>query len=221
MRHLNLLTVVVCLFFSTGYAQQEKTTQAEKMNQKNDSIRTVNISNETALLSLQKINPRATLTVTSTAFTANQTIPETYSDLGEKISPPLQWTAPPDTTKSLVILMEDPDAPKPKPFIHWVLYDLPPTLTSLRIGVPNNHQLPDFDNARQGINSRGSIGYFGPHPPPQDKAHHYHFQIFALDKRLDLLPGKSQDEVFAAMKDHVVAAGELVGEYAQKNEAKP
>jgi Raf kinase inhibitor-like YbhB/YbcL family protein len=109
--------------------------------------------------------------------------------------------------------MEDPDAQLPKPFIHWVMYDIPPDTTALRQGLPTELLLKQYNNIPQGINSRGSIGYFGPRPPYKDADHHYHFMIFALDKKLNMLPGADRNTLLSAMKGHVIASGTLVGTY--------
>jgi Raf kinase inhibitor-like YbhB/YbcL family protein len=84
--------------------------------------------------------------------------------------------------------MEDPDAPKPKPVVHWLLFNVPADVTHLREGIPGAPALEEPKSAMQGANTRGATGYFGPRPPVNDP-HHYHFQIFALDTTLALKPG--------------------------------
>ena len=84
-------------------------------------------------------------------------------------------------------MMEDPDAPKPKPVVHWLLFNVPADITHLREGVPGAPALEDPKGAMQGTNTRGTTGYFGPRPPGNDP-HHYHFQLFALDTALALKP---------------------------------
>jgi Raf kinase inhibitor-like YbhB/YbcL family protein len=152
------------------------------------------------------------IAITSTSFAGNGTIPTKHADYGEKISPALSWTVPP-SAKSLVVIVEDPDAKEPKPFVHWVLYNLPPSFAALPEAVPGAPRLPEFGGALQGRNSRGTIGYFGPRPPKGDPAHHYHFQVFAVDAMLELDPGATASGVVAAMNKHVVGRGELVGLY--------
>jgi len=152
------------------------------------------------------------IAITSTSFAGNGTIPTKHADYGEKISPALSWTVPP-SAKSLVVIVEDPDAKEPKPFVHWVLYNLPPSFAALPEAVPGAPRLPEFGGALQGRNSRGTIGYFGPRPPKGDPAHHYHFQVFAVDAMLELDPGATASVVVAAMNKHVVGRGELVGLY--------
>jgi Raf kinase inhibitor-like YbhB/YbcL family protein len=155
----------------------------------------------------------AAMTVNSRAFSANGAIPTKHADYGEKISPDLSWTAVPPSAKSLVLIAEDPDAKEPKPFVHWVLYNLPPSNSALPESVPGTPRLPEFGGALQGRNSRGTIGYFGPRPPKGDPPHHYHFQVFAVDTMLNLDPGATATAVLAAMKGHVVGRDELIGLY--------
>ena len=112
--------------------------------------------------------------------------------------------------------MEDPDAKRVKPFIHWVAYDIPADSTGLPLGVPTLPRLETpVAGMLQGKNSRGTVGYFGPRTPVGDPPHHYHFQLFAVDRKLGLEPGASREEVLAAMAGHVLARGELVVRYQQ------
>ena len=97
------------------------------------------------------------------------------------------------------------------------IYDIPAGVTRLREGIPGTPILQDPKDAKQGPNSMGSIGYTGPKPPVGDPAHHYHFQIFALDvPTLDLEPGAKRDAVLKAMEGHVLAEGEIVGTFERK-----
>lgn len=163
-------------------------------------------------LAIERVKGNAAeLTVTSQAVPANGSIPLKHSDYGEKVSPDLSWSGVPAAARSLVVLMEDPDAREPKPFVHWVLYNLPPSSRSLPESIPGNPRLPEFGGALQGRNSRGTIGYFGPRPPHGDPQHHYHVQIFASDVPLILDPGATAAAVLAALEGHVVAKGQLVG----------
>jgi Raf kinase inhibitor-like YbhB/YbcL family protein len=155
----------------------------------------------------------AAISVTSKSFSANGSIPVKYADYGEKVSPDLSWSGVPASAKALVLLVEDPDAREPKPFVHWVLYNLPPSTKALPESIPGQPRLPEFGGVLQGRNSRGTIGYFGPRPPKGDPPHHYHFQIFAVDAPLTLDPSATATAVLAALKGHVVAAGELVATF--------
>ncbi|MFT3784660.1 MAG: YbhB/YbcL family Raf kinase inhibitor-like protein [Tepidisphaeraceae bacterium] len=154
------------------------------------------------------------ITVTSPAFKDGGDIPFENSDLGQKISPALKIEGVPPATRSIVIIVEDPDAPSPRPFDHWLLYDLPSTTTSLREGVPGLPILAGLGFAKQGVNSFGSTGYFGPHPPSDHGAHRYYFQVFAMDGLLDTVkPNAKKADLIAAMRGRVLAKGVLMGHF--------
>lgn len=158
----------------------------------------------------------AMIVVHSQAFGAGQAIPPKYADDGEKVSPDLSWTGVPTSTKSLVVLVEDPQAQEPKPFVHWLLYNLPPSFSALPEAVPGTPRLREFGGALQGRSSRGFTGYFGPHPPKGDPAHHNHFEVFAVDTMLNLEPNSAPEEILAALRGRVIGRGELVGMYATR-----
>ena len=160
---------------------------------------------------------RDTLDLGSDDFSGGGTIPITFSAYGQDISPCLAWTGVPAGTRTLALLMEDPDATAVTPFVHWVAWNIAPSLSALPEAVPAVPQVPDLMNLRQGRNTRGSIGYFGPRPPIGDQSNHYHFQLFALDTVLNLVPGSSREDLLAAMEGHVLAKGELIGTYEQEN----
>jgi Raf kinase inhibitor-like YbhB/YbcL family protein len=155
------------------------------------------------------------LTVSSPAFGANGAIPRQHSAYYEDISPPLSWGALPAGTRSVAVIMDDPDAASAKPVNHWLAWNIPPALTALPEAVPTLPQVDTLQNIRQGRNSRGSTGYFGPRPPVGDKPHRYHVQLFALDKTLDILPGSDRETLLRAMQGHVLGKGEVVGTYRQ------
>ena len=163
------------------------------------------------------------LTVTSAAFREGQPIPAIYSSYDQGASPPLQWTAGPQGTQSYVLLLEDPDAKTtPLPVIHWVVWNIPANVTSLREGLEPLDRLEDPMGLRQGGNSMGTVGFKGPRPPAGDDAHHYHLELFALDRQLALHVGANRDDVLNAMQGHVLASGELKGVFARPaSPAKP
>jgi Raf kinase inhibitor-like YbhB/YbcL family protein len=148
----------------------------------------------------------ATLAVSSPAFAAGGAIPLRYTAYGEGVSPPLTWSRLPDGTKSLALMLEDPDATSHRPFVHWLLWNIDPAAGGIAEGA-----LPA--GAVQGRNHRGRAGYFGPRPP--GGRHHYHFQLFALDRPLPLPAGADRESLLAAMKGHVLAKGDLVGLFAR------
>ena len=109
--------------------------------------------------------------------------------------------------------MDDPDAPRPQPWVHWVLYRIPADVTTLPEGVPPSERVPDPGGAMQGRNSWNRIGYGGPEPPHGHGVHHYHFKVYALDTQLTLAPGATKEALLKAMEGHIIGQGELVGTY--------
>jgi Raf kinase inhibitor-like YbhB/YbcL family protein len=159
---------------------------------------------------------QGSLDVSSPAFTDGGAIPAIYSEYEQGVSFPLEWTGGPTGTASYLLIMEDPDAAKPKPFVHWVAWNIPASVTGLREGLQEQDVLTDPPGLRQGVNSRGTVGYLGPRPPAGDPPHTYHVQIFALDAVLDMpFSGADRDQVLAAAKGHVLARGELTGTFAR------
>ncbi len=157
-------------------------------------------------------SPKTAMQITSTAFAQGQPIPAKYTCDTRDVSPPLQWSGVPSGAKSLVLLVNDPDAPVGD-WVHWVVYDLPATATGLPEDTPKSQHLPG--GAKQGLNDFRRMGYGGPCPPP-GKAHRYFFRIYALDRLLDLKPGLKKSDVERAMQGHVLAQGELMGTYQRK-----
>lgn len=149
----------------------------------------------------------ASMSVTSRAFGNGGAIPVDYSCDGANRSPPIAWSAPPEGTKTLAIVLDDPDAPGGT-FVHWVVYDLPPSTLTLSEGA----DLAAL-GALEGTNGFDRPGYGGPCPPRREM-HRYYFHVYALDKALGLKPGASRDEVDAAMSRHVLAEGALMGTFA-------
>jgi len=155
------------------------------------------------------------LAVSSSSFARNGAIPARNSEYADGVSPALAWSAVPGA-KSYAIVMEDPDARPVTPVVHWLAWNIPANVTSLPEGVQEQARLTDPDGVLQGRTTHGSMGWYGPHPPVGDKPHHYHFQVYALDKVLDLPWGAERDQLLDALQGHVLAKGELVGTYAQK-----
>jgi Raf kinase inhibitor-like YbhB/YbcL family protein len=151
-----------------------------------------------------------TLNITSTAFTSGQPIPSQFSCKGEGISPPLAWGGMPTGTKSLALIMDDPDAPMGT-FVHWVIFNLPPSSAGLAEATPTSPQLPD--GSTQGANSAGRTGYTGPCPP--SGTHRYFFRLYALDAALSLSSGTTKEQLLKAMDGHVLAQGELMGTFSK------
>jgi Raf kinase inhibitor-like YbhB/YbcL family protein len=154
------------------------------------------------------------IVVTSPSFAANRSLGLQYSEYGDGFSPALTWNAVPSAV-SYVLIVEDPDAKPITPFVHWLAWNIPASVTQLPEGVQEQPRLTLPEGVLQGRNSRGSTGYYGPHPPVGDPAHHYHFQVFALDTMLSAPPGADRAALLEAVKGHVIARGEIVGLYAQ------
>ena len=150
--------------------------------------------------------------LTSTAFQHQGSIPTRYTCEGEDVSPPLQWTEPPAGTRSLALIVDDPDAPDPRAprvvWVHWVLYNLPADASGLPEAVAPR-DLPE--GTGQGLNDWKRLGYGGPCPPIG--RHRYFFKLYALDTRLDGLNGPTKSQVLKAMEGHVLGEAELVGTY--------
>lgn len=155
------------------------------------------------------------LVLMSSRFTAGGAIPPVYTCQGADHAPPLHWSGVPATAKSLALVVDDPDAPDPKApkmtWVHWVLYDVPPTATSLPEGVTRATLPP---GTREGKNDWGQPGWRGPCPPIG--RHRYFFKIYALDVVLPDLKTPDKAKLEAAMKGHVVAEGRLIGTYEKQ-----
>ena len=144
----------------------------------------------------------------SPAFSHNGPIPPDHTCDGANTPPPLEWNGVPDGTKSLALIVDDPDAPDPKApkrtYVHWVLYDIPSAATGLARGVPPS-------GAREGRNDFGRRGYGGPCPPVG--RHRYFLKLYALDVALGDLGAATKEALERAMRDHVLDHAELVGTY--------
>jgi Raf kinase inhibitor-like YbhB/YbcL family protein len=151
--------------------------------------------------------------LTSTAFDDGSRIPVLYTCEGGDSSPALQWTGVPDSARSLALVVDDPDAPT-ETWVHWVLYNVPPTLNSMPEGIPTTDTLAN--GSRHGTNSFRRLGYGGPCPPRGHGAHRYVFRLYALDMLLDLAPGAKKEAVLEAMEEHVLATAQLMGTYSRE-----
>lgn len=154
------------------------------------------------------------ITVTSGSFAPGADMPLRHSEYADGVSPSLMWTAVPGA-RSYLVIAEDPDARPVKPFVHWLAWNIPASVTHLPEGLQEQPRLEQPEGLLQGRTTRGNTGYYGPRPPVGDAPHAYHFQVLALDTLLDLPPGSDRDAVLAAARGHVLARGELVGRYAQ------
>ena len=145
---------------------------------------------------------KKSMIITSSAFKNNSKIPSKYTCDGENINPPLEFSDIPKETNSLVLIMDDPDAPS-KTWVHWVLYSIPPS--TAKIGENSAAE------GIQGITDFGTEGYGGPCPP--SGTHRYFFKLYALDTILDAPSGLTKQQVLEKVRDHVIEETELVGLY--------
>jgi len=152
------------------------------------------------------------LEIRSPAFLQDAPIPSLYTCQGEDVSPPLTWTGVPPEAKSLVLIVDDPDAPDPEApkmtWVHWVLYNLPPDSLGLAEDV---RKLPE--GAGEGFNDWKRTGYGGPCPPVG--RHRYFHKLYALDCRLTGLERPTKEQVERAMEGHVLAKARILGTYAK------
>lgn len=153
------------------------------------------------------------LTLTSAAFTHRNAIPTKYTCEGADLSPPLTWSDLPQGTKSVALIVDDPDAPDPAApkmtWVHWVLYNLPPAINGLPEGVS---VLPS--GTLHGLNDWHNTKYGGPCPPVG--RHRYFFKLYALDTELQDLGRPTKPMLEQAMQGHVLGQAELVGTYQKQ-----
>jgi Raf kinase inhibitor-like YbhB/YbcL family protein len=152
------------------------------------------------------------ITLTSTAQRADGRIEDQYTAYFDNRSPPLNWTSAPDV-KAWAIIVEDPDAPREQPFVHWMIWNIEGQIQHLDAGLPNAPRPVTPQAAIQGKNDMGGYGYFGPRPPQGHGLHRYYFQIFALDDFLAMDEDTPLAELLNALKGNTIAKGELMMTY--------
>ena len=157
---------------------------------------------------IKPLTEGGSMKLTSTAFADGEKMPQEFAKLGANHIPPLEINGVPEGTKSLAIIVHDPDAPLPGGFYHWTLWNIPPQTTSIGEGnVPSD--------AVEGETSWGTSGYNGPQPP--FGTHRYIFYLYALDMNLSLPAGSSVKELKAAIKGHAIEAASLTGMFGAKD----
>ena len=153
------------------------------------------------------------ITIWSEAFKNGEYIPVEYTCDGKNISPGLSWSGIPAGTKSIALIMDDPDAPMGT-FVHWVLFNIPADINNLPSRIRNKE--PFFTHeTHHGTTGFGRIGYGGPCPPIG--VHRYYFRIYALDALLSMKSGTTRKQLDKAMKEHILATGEFFGLYKRSN----
>jgi Raf kinase inhibitor-like YbhB/YbcL family protein len=155
------------------------------------------------------------VTLSSSAFRHGEDIPREYTCDGDDVSPPLEWQELPQRARSLALIVDDPDAPNPAApkttWVHWILYNLPPSTRSLPRGTTGSNLPP---GTRQGLNDWRRVGYGGPCPPIG--RHRYFHKLYALDVELPDLGTPTKPALERAMAGHVLASAELVGTYQRR-----
>lgn len=151
--------------------------------------------------------------VSSLAFTDHERIPVAYTADGAGLSPPLHWTGVPRGCASLVLIVEDADAPTPQPLVHAIVVDLPPADGALREGALSSPGHEATQDLRAGRNSYLRAGWLPPDPPPGHGVHRYAFQLFALDAAPGFSGTPGRDELIEAVHEHGLASGCLIGTY--------
>ena len=151
----------------------------------------------------------------SSVMNAGETMPRDYTPDGRNVSPPLSWSGLPDGTRELALVCADFGAGNPPPWVHWIIYSIPPTASGLPEGLPIEPHVAMpavLAGAIQGLNGWRRPYYRGP-APPAGTPHLYHFTLYALDRPLGLDPGLSRRELLEAIEGHVLGRGELVQVY--------
>jgi Raf kinase inhibitor-like YbhB/YbcL family protein len=168
--------------------------------------------NETAPSDPAKGGIQMTIELTSRAFSHNDSIPVIHTCDGKDISPPLSWSSLPAATRSLALIVDDPDAPDPKApkmtWVHWVLYNIPTDTAGLAENAPRG-DLPA--GTLEGLNNWGRNDYGGPCPPIG--RHRYFFKLYALDTVLPDLDQPDKEKLLQAMQGHILGKAELIGTY--------
>lgn len=165
-------------------------------------------------ISIMRVQPRepSGVILRSESQGVDGRLDERHSALGGNLSPPLEWD-PVIDARAWAIIVEDPDAPRDLPFLHWMAWDIPGEVTTLPQGLSNDAHPLSVHGMIQGRNDNGSYGWFGPKPPPGHGVHHYHFQIFALDGPLGLGADSPLEALIGALKGHTLAEGQLVATF--------
>lgn len=158
--------------------------------------------------------------LTSQGVDVDGRLADLHSAYHEGLSPPLRWNAIPGA-QTWALIVEDPDAPRELPFVHWMIWGIPGDVTRLDAGLPNTPRLASPHGAVQGRNDKGDHGWFGAMPPMGHGVHRYHFQLFAVDGPLHMRPESSLNQLVSALKGRVVAEGEMIATYERPEPHNP
>jgi Raf kinase inhibitor-like YbhB/YbcL family protein len=165
-------------------------------------------------ITILKVNPvlDTGIAVTSPSQEPGGKLADRHSAYFDNRSPPLAWTNVPDV-KAWAVVVEDPDAPREKPFVHWMIWDIHGEARGLPEGLPDQDFLATAEGGIQGRNDMGGYGWFGPRPPAGHGVHRYYFQVFALDHFIAMGPDTPLKELLNALKGHTLAKGEMMATY--------
>ena len=151
--------------------------------------------------------------LTSKSFKNGEEIPKKFTCEGENVSPELRWDNVPLSAKSLTLICDDPNAPTPEPWVHWIIFNIPPSAS----GLHENQDIKAISGARAGKGTENSKKYQGPCPPHGHGVHKYFFKLYALDKSLEQLEeGISKKDLLKAMNGHIIEEADLIGKYERK-----
>lgn len=165
-------------------------------------------------ITIMRVNPilDTGIVVTSEVQEASGRLPDRHSAYHDNISPPLRWSNVPDV-RAWAIIVEDPDAPRELPFVHWMVWNIEGGLNALPEGVGNTASPVTPQGAVQGRNDMGGYGWFGPRPPQGHGVHRYYFQVFALNDTIDMGPDTPLEQLLHALKGRTIAKGEMMATY--------
>jgi Raf kinase inhibitor-like YbhB/YbcL family protein len=166
-------------------------------------------------ITIMKVDPileHAALVVSLQTQEVSGRLPDRHSAYFDNISPPIEWSDVPDV-KAWAVIVEDPDAPREHPFVHWMIWNIQGEVRSLPEGMPNTDVLVTPQGAVQGRNDMDSYGWFGPRPPVGHGVHRYYFQVFALNERIEMGPDTPLIDLLHALKGRTLAKGEMMATY--------
>ena len=160
--------------------------------------------------------PSGAFSLSSPSFADGGPIPQTFTCDGQDVSPALDITDPPAATESFALVVNDPDAPREHPFVHWLLWNVPGDTRRIPVNVPRTETVQNLGGARQGTNDADSVGYTGPCPPTDDSPHRYRFVLYALDATLSVEAGATHETLSSRLAERRLDATTLTGTYARQ-----
>jgi Raf kinase inhibitor-like YbhB/YbcL family protein len=160
--------------------------------------------------------PTASISISAPEFDDGEPIPEHYTCAGPGSSPPLEVEAIGGAAATVALIVDDPDAPRAEPFVHWLAWDVPTTLETWPTDIGTGGRPSELQGGAQGTNSTGDLGYLGPCPPEGDGPHRYRFTVFAVDTTLGLDAGAERAALESALEGHVLARDRLVGTFGRE-----